>query len=266
MRIRLNEIMINYAERGLPQGKPLLFIHGFPFNHTMWEPQMKALPNEVRAVAFDLRGHGKSDVGDGQFTIDFLVDDLIALLDHLGIDRALLCGLSMGGYVALRTIERYPKRVRGLILCDTRAEADSNEGKAKRSSQIIAVKKDGVKPFAENFLKAVLAPSTFESQPKIVEKIRHMIEATSQRAIGGTLLALAARTSSLETLSSIDVPTLIMVGEHDALTPPDASRTMHEKIKGSRLEIIPGAAHVSNLENPEVFNRHLLNFVKLTDA
>lgn len=262
MRIKLNDVHINYVERGLPQGLPVVFIHGFPFNHSMWEPQMLALPNEYRAIAFDVRGHGDSDVADGIYSIEFFVDDLIALLDHLVLNQVVVCGLSMGGYIALRAIERHPERFKGVILCDTRSEADSNEGKVKRSASIKAVKTNGVKAFVEGFLKAVFAPQTFQSNPTAIETVRKMMEANSPLGICGTLLALAARTDTTASLSAIKVPTLILVGEHDTLTPVLASQAMHEKVAGSELVVIPNAAHMSNIENPEVFNTALLKFLK----
>ncbi len=262
MKIRLNGTFINYTERGLPNGLPVVFIHGFPFNHTMWEPQMKALPNDIRAISYDVRGHGESDVGDGQYMIEFFVDDLIALLDHLVIQQAVVCGLSMGGYVALRAIERNPERFKGLILCDTRSEGDPNEGRLKRAASIKAVKSNGVKEFAAGFVKAVFAPSTFQSNPQVVDMIRSVIELNSPVGICGTLLAMAARTDTTPSLPNIKVPTLILVGEHDALTPPAASQAMKEKIPNSEMHIIPNAAHMSNLENPKEFNEKLIAFLK----
>jgi 3-oxoadipate enol-lactonase len=262
MRIKLNDVQINYVERGIPQGLPVVFIHGFPFNHTMWAPQMLALPNEYRAIAFDVRGHGDSDVGDGIYSIEFFVDDLIALLDHLVLKQVVLCGLSMGGYIALRAIERHPERCQGLILCDTRSEADSNEGKVKRSASIKAIKADGVKAFAEGFVKAVFAPQTFQTNPAAVDTIKKSIEANSPLGICGALLALAARTDTTASLAAIKVPTLILVGEYDTLTPVSAAQAMHEKIVGSELTVIPNAAHMSNIENPEAFNAALIKFLK----
>lgn len=261
MKIRVNNVTLNYTERGLPQGLPIVFIHGFPFNHSTWEPQMKALPNHFRAITYDVRGHGESDVGDGQYSIEFFVDDLIALMDHLVIDRAILCGLSMGGYIALRAIERNPERVSGLILCDTRSEADSDEGKVKRSATVRSVKTKGAAFFAEEFVRLVFAPETFETNPLLIASIKEMIEATSPLGICGTALALGGRTDTTKALASIKVPTLVIVGEQDQLTPPDAARAMQSKIAGSELRIIPHAAHLSNLENPVEFNKHLLGFL-----
>ncbi|MEX1139425.1 MAG: alpha/beta fold hydrolase [Bacteroidota bacterium] len=262
MNIKINGLTMNYQERGLPQGPPVVFVHGFPFSHAMWDAQMMSLPQEIRAISYDVRGHGQSDPGDGQYSIEFFVDDLIGLLDHLGIKQSVICGLSMGGYVALRTAERHPERVRALVLCDTRSEADPNEAKVKRAGQAKTVKETGAKPFAEGFVKAVFAPASFQSNPKAVDAIKAVISNTSPLAIAGTLLALAARTDTTASLSAIKVSTLIMVGELDTLTPPAASESMHKLIKGSALHVIPGAAHMSNLENPAFFNSHLVDFLK----
>ncbi len=262
MKMKLNSHTMNYTERGLPQGLPVVFIHGFPFSHLMWEPQMKALPNNIRAITYDVRGHGESDVADGIYTIEFFVDDFIALLDHLCIERAVVCGLSMGGYVALRAIERHPERFLALVLCDTRSEADPNEGKVKRSASIKAVKTDGVAAFADGFVKAVFAESTFKRNPAAVEGIKDLIKANSPIGICGTLLALAARTDTTAALSAIKVPTLILVGAEDKLTPPSASESLRDRITRSELHVVPGAAHMSNIENPDEFNRHLISFLK----
>jgi len=258
----INGLAMNYQERGLPPGLPVVFVHGFPFSHAMWDQQMMALPQEYRAISYDVRGHGQSDAGDGQYSIEFFVDDLIGLLDHLGIRQAVICGLSMGGYIALRAVERHPERIRALILCDTRSEADSNEAKVKRAGQAKSVKQTGAKAFADGFVKAVFAPATFQNNPKTVDAIKAVIAGTSPLAIAGTLLALSSRPDTTASLSAINVPTLIMVGELDTLTPPAASEAMHKLIKGSTLQVIPQAAHMSNLENPALFNRHLTDFLK----
>jgi 3-oxoadipate enol-lactonase len=261
MKIRLNNCAINYAERGLPQGLPVMFVHGFPFDHTMWDPQMKALPNHFRAITYDVRGHGGSDVGDGQYTIEFFVDDLIALLDHLVIDKTVLCGLSMGGYIALRAIERHPERFKALVLCDTKSDADTNEGKIKRSTTLKSVKSEGVAVFADDFVKAIFAPETFQNHPEVIETIKQTIRANSPIGISGAALALAARTDTTGVLTKIQVPTLILVGEHDKLTPPSASEFMQKQIAGSELHIISKAGHMTNLENAPDFNRHLIDFL-----
>ena len=263
MRACINGANIFYTETGESTGLPVLFLHGFPFSHAMWDGQCKAVAAaKHRAIAYDIRGHGSSDVGDGQFSIEGHVDDLFGMMDHLKIGRAVIAGLSMGGYITLRALERDPGRFLGAVLCDTRSEPDSDEGKIKRAGQMAAVKKKGSAAFASDFVKAVFAPSTVGGNPAAVAFIRDIITHTSPLSIAGSLLALAARTDTTPSLSAISVPVLILVGEHDITTPPAASRLMHERIKGSVLHVIPGAAHMSNLEHPAFFNEKLLSFLK----
>jgi 3-oxoadipate enol-lactonase len=262
MKAIINGWSTNYNIYGKASGQPVVFIHGFPFSQEMWRSQVAELSGDHRVITYDVRGHGESEVGDGQYTIEFFVDDLIALLDHLRIDKAVVVGLSMGGYIALRAIERNPERFRGLVLCDTQSEADTNEGKIKRATSIQSVKADRVKKYAEGFVKAVFAPQTFERNPEAVKFIKKIIEKTSPIAIAGTLLALASRTDTTESLPRINVPTLILVGEHDARTPVSAAKSMSEKIRQSELHVISNAAHLSSLENPEEFNKHLSGFLR----
>jgi len=261
MKAVVNGGEIFYVDAGISKADTIVLIHGFPFSHEMWDPQIEALQKRFRVIAYDLRGHGKSGVGDGQYTLEFFVDDLLGLLDHLGIERAVLCGLSMGGYIALRAVERNPERVRGLILADTQAKADSNEAKLRRAAAIKSVKAMGVKAYAEGSVKSVFAPQTLANNADAVEKIRRIVQSNSSLGICGALLALASRTDTTESLSGIRVPTLILVGEHDTSTPPSASQEMHNKILNSEIHVIPNAAHLSNLENSEEFNKHLLDFL-----
>lgn len=251
MKITLNNIAINYIDHHQSQGSPVVFIHGFPFNLEMWKPQLTVLSDKNRTVMYDVRGHGASDVGDGQFTIELFADDLIALLGYLAIGKAVLCGLSMGGYIALRAYEKYPDRISGLILCDTKSEADTNEAKIKRATTIKVIKESGVAPFADDFLKSVLWEKTFDRNPEIVETIKQMICKNSPIGICGTLLALAARTDTTQALKSINVPTCIIVGEFDKLASPSNAQAMHKAIAGSEIHILPDSGHMSNLENSQ---------------
>ena len=262
MKFKRDQISIEYEVEGPRTGIPVIFIHGFPFNKSMWKLQVDVLKKDYYVITYDVRGHGASDVGDGQYTVEYFVDDLIGLLDHIKISRAVVVGLSMGGYIALRAIERNPERIRGIALCDTRSEADNNEGKVKRANQALAVQTKGIKEFADGFVKAVFYEKTFETNPQAVEMILQMIERSDPKAVAGTLIALAARTDSTPALYRIAVPTLILVGQHDAITPPSAAHAMKEKIPNAELHLIPKAGHLSNLEQPEEFNQHLLNFLK----
>ena len=153
---------ISFFVSGPVNATPIVFIHGFPFNREMWQPQVEFLEKSYRVITYDLRGHGKSTVGDGQYFMEYFVDDFITLLNHLKIASAVICGFSMGGYIALRAIERYPEKFKGLILADTRSEADSNEAKLKRAAGLMAIKSQGMALFAEGFLKMALAPETFK--------------------------------------------------------------------------------------------------------
>jgi 3-oxoadipate enol-lactonase len=229
----------------------------------MWKTQIELLQeNGFRVIAYDLRGHGQSGVGDGQYTVELFVDDLIALLDYLKITKTVVCGFSMGGYVALRAIERNPERFSALILCDTTSSSDSNEAKLRRAAAIKLIKKDGVKLFAEGFLKAVFSEQSFSIKQNIVDEVRKTILSNSAIGVCGALLAMAARTDTTESLSRISVPTLVLVGEHDTVTPPAAAKTMHNRIQNSKIHIIGNAAHMSSMENPNEFNEHLIRFLK----
>ncbi|MDG6904227.1 MAG: alpha/beta fold hydrolase [Nitrososphaerota archaeon] len=261
MEALINGTKIHFGDVGSSQDPPIVLIHGFPLSSDMWKPQIEFLKNRYRVIFYDVRGHGKSEVGDGQYTIELFVDDLIAFLDHLKIMKAALCGLSMGGYIALRVIERNPERVSSLILCDTGPQTDSNEVKLRRASNMKAIKADGVEIFAEGFLKAVFRSESFIARPTEVAAIQQMIVANSEIGICGTLLALACRTDTTDSLDKIKVPTLILVGEDDKVCPPRLSELMNSKILNSEIHIIPKAGHISNLENTEEFNRQLSNFL-----
>lgn len=262
MIVTINGVPVNYVEVGDRNAMPVLLVHGFPFSHEMWTPQLEIVGKTYRAIAYDVRGHGLSYVGDGQYTIEGHVDDLIALLDHLGIAKAVIVGLSMGGYIALRALERNAGRFRAAVLCDTRSEADTNEARLKRAAGVAGVKKDGSRKFAEGFVQAIFAPQTITAKPDVVETIRTIISHTPPLSIAGTLLALAGRTDTTASLASLSIPTMILVGEHDAITPPSSARMLHQNIRGSEMHVVPHAAHMSNMENPEFFNEKLLAFLK----
>lgn len=260
----LNGHRCHYTEQGSSSGLPVVFIHGFPFSRATWEAQLEALPEAIRAIAYDVRGHGKSAVGDGHYTIELFVDDLLALLDHLQIEAAVLCGLSMGGYIALRATEREPGRVRALVLCDTQSAADTDAAKLGRAAAIRQIQSSGTTAFVDGLLPKLFTAESIRAETGAVELIRRMMRATDPLAITGTLLALAARTDTTAALAGMDRPALLMFGEDDPITPPDAGRQMLAALPHATLELIPRAAHVSNLENSADFNRHLLSFLGQT--
>lgn len=247
---------------GPASSPPWVLLHGFPFSLEQWRPQIDALSARRHVVAWDMRGHGATPPGDDPLSIEFLVDDLIELLDHLEIDRACLCGLSMGGYVALRAVDRHPDRVMGLVLADTRAGQDDNAARVKRADGIRAIRKSGMKAFADKMLPALFPAAALDPPSAAVKTIRQQIEATDPNGAVQALAAMAARLDLRERLSAIDTPTLVVVGEHDGLTPPKDARELASGIAGATLVEIKGAGHVSNLDDPAAFNDALAAFAK----
>ncbi len=262
MHVTINNANLFCVDSGNPSGMPVIFVHGFPFSHEMWKPQLDLVGRTYRAIAYDVRGHGSSDIGDGQYSVESHVDDLLGLLDHLKIRKTVIVGLSMGGYITLRALEREAGRFIAAVLCDTRSEADTNEAKIGRFGSIAAIKKGGSAPFAESFAKRLFAPESFTNKLDQVGFIQKIMTRTPPLSLAGTLLALASRTDTTSSLKNITIPVLILVGEHDPITPPSAAEAMHALIPGSELHIVPGAAHMSNLENPDFFNQKLLAFLK----
>lgn len=266
MEARVNQTNIFYIDEGSHEQFPVIFIHAFPMSHMMWQPQTDFLNKKFRVIAYDVCGFGGSEVGSGQFTMETCADDLVALMDHLGLKKAVWCGLSMGGYIALRAIEKFPDRCRGLVLCDTRSEADGNEGKLKRAAAITTIQKLGATAFVDGFLQSVFLPESIAQGKDFVAQTKKIILANSPLGICGALLAMGMRTDTTDALRGIAVPTLVVVGENDALTPVAMAQNLHERIRNSRLAVIPNAAHMCNLENPGEFNRHLLEFLENTPS
>jgi len=242
------------------KGIPVLFLHGFPHDRSLWSPQLGALAAPARTVCMDLRGFGESAAGAGA-GVDGYADDAAALLDGLGIDRAVITGLSMGGYATFAFWRRHRDRVRALVLCDTRATADTDASRiARREMQALAEER-GSMAVANQMIAGMVGKTTREKNPELVDALHRMMSLAPVRGVVDALDALMTRPDSTETLATIDVPTLIIVGEEDVLTPVKDARAMHLAIAGSRLEVIAGAGHVSNAERPATFNHVLSEFL-----
>jgi 3-oxoadipate enol-lactonase len=247
-----------YDEAG--SGTPLLLVHGWPFDRRMWGGQLGGLAPFARVLAPDLRGVGGSTVS-GPYTIDQYGDDLVAFLQSLGITRTVVCGLSMGGYVAFSMFRRYRDRVRALILADTRATADTEEIRANRERLVALIETEGMNALAARQLRSLLARSTLERQPPLVESVRHMMASVPPAGAIGALRAMAARPDSTPMLGTIDVPTLVVGGAEDGVTPPDVLRSMAAAIPNSRVEILEQGGHLCPLERPAAFNRVVGEFL-----
>ena len=250
------------VDRGPRDGLPVVFVHGFPFSHVTWEAEVASLSDVFRAVAYDVRGLGNASVGDGQYTMELYVDDLVALLDALELETAVVCGLSMGGYIGLRFAEREADRLRGLVLCDTRSAADDDEGKLKRAGAIRRIKADGIGPFADTFPERVLSRETLRERPELVAGVREIIRSCSPRGVCGAQLAMAGRTDTTAALSGIGVPVLFLVGEEDVSLPPERSRRLADALPRARLVELPGAGHLSALERPSRVTDLMLEFLR----
>jgi pimeloyl-ACP methyl ester carboxylesterase len=235
-------------------GPTVVFLHAFPLNRMMWTPQLDVLRGNYEVVAPDMRGHGASEVTDGVITMERMADDIHGLVTDLKIAPVVIVGLSMGGYVALAYARKYAEDLAGLVLADTRATADTEEGRAARYAMIEDVAVTGPAGVAEKLLPKLLSAKTIEEEPTLVVEVRRMIETTSAAGIAGALAGMAERPDSTDVLASIGVPTLVIVGEEDAITPPSDAEAMAGAIDGARLERIEGAGHLSNLERHSEFN------------
>src|SRR5690606_9578655 len=239
-RIRIGDISISYLVReGIQFGNTVIFIHGFPFNKNMWLPQLAALPPHITGIAVDVRGHGNSTIGHGFFSVDVFAKDLLVFMRKLAIDRAVLCGISMGGYIALRAYEIQPQSLSGLILCDTHSLADDNAAKQKRFDSIQSVLKNGKRAFSIGFVHNVFSKKSLIENQEAVELIKSSIRRNVESSICATLLALASRTDTTESLASISVPTLVIRGAEDTIATREQVDILTERIPDATYAEIP---------------------------
>jgi 3-oxoadipate enol-lactonase len=257
----INNLSVSYSDVGPVEAPVVIFIHGFPLNKSMWDLQIEALKDEYRVIAYDIRGHGDSDAGHEDFSLDVFANDLISFMDGLSIKKAAVCGLSMGGYIVLNAIENNPERFEALILCDTHYAADTPEVRENRLVVIENIKKNGLEDYAHESIKNLFAPVSLLSKDTEITSVREMIVKTSNLSIYNTLHALAKRKDTSGILSQIKIPVLILVGYEDKITPPEMAESMHKKINSSQMNIIENAGHLSNMENPFEFNYQIRKFL-----
>ena len=244
-------------------GDPVLFVHAFPLHGGMWQEQINLLPQRWRFLAPDLRGFGRSAADmEGPLTMETMADDLTDLLDAARVEQATVCGLSMGGYVALALYRRSPERVRALILADTRAGADSEQQQEGRREMAEKVLREGAATAADALIPRLLSDKTRQGRPDLVQSVRAMIEQNPPATISAALEGMAERPDSTSLLPNIQVPTLVMVGADDVLTPPTESEIMAQAIPEAQLRVIPDAGHLANLENPTAFNHEIVQFME----
>lgn len=258
-KVHVRGIELAYDDDGV--GQAVVLLHGYPFNRSMWRPQIDELKSSRRLISPDLRGHGESEVAPA--TIEEMARDVEALMTALEVPNATVIGLSMGGYVTLAFCRLFPLRVRGLVLADTRASADTEEGKKNRIQQKERALSEGMKGIADDLLAKLFAQATPAVSPEVVQRVRQMMLQTKPEGAASALEAMAERDDQTTFLSSILSPTLIICGRQDSITPVKDSELMQREIRGSKLVVIENAGHLSNLEQPEQFNRAVLEFLQV---
>ncbi len=258
--INTSETTLSVADVG--QGPPVLFVHGFPLDHTMWRNQLAELSQDYRCLATDLRGFGQSSVTAGKVSMTQFADDLAALLDALGVtEPVVLCGLSMGGYIAWEFVRRHAARLSALILCDTRAVPDSPEAVASRLKLADDVMRLGPELVANAMLPRLFAPNTTAHRPEWVHELRQVMLATNPQGIAAASRGMAEREDARPLLPTIDCPTLVIVGEHDVISPPAEMREIATAIPHSVFQIIADAGHLAPLEQPLATNAAIGQFL-----
>jgi len=259
MKITANGISINYTLEGPASAPVVTLSHSLATNLSMWDPQMPVLTSRYRVLRYDTRGHGGTDAPEGPYSLEMLAEDVRALLQALGIARTHFIGLSMGGFIGQILALKYPQMLHGLILCDTSSRVPP-EAKPTWEERIKVTRTQGMEPHVESTIGRWFTAPFQEKRAEVVDRVRPMIRATSPRGYIGCCQAIAVLDLA-DRLHAISAPTLIIVGEDDPGTPVAASRTIHERIKGSELVILKSASHLSNIEQPEAFNRAVSTFL-----
>jgi 3-oxoadipate enol-lactonase len=259
-RVTVRSVELHVLVRGT--GLPLLLVHAFPLDHSMWSAQIERFAGQAQVIAPDLRGFGSSGVTNGTLTMEQLADDLAELLDQLGIaEPVVLCGCSMGGYAAFQFVRKYSQRLRGLVLCNTRFAADSPEARQARFNLIDQVLKIGPSAAADAMVPRFFTAESFQRFPGAVEFVRERILLTAPEGIAAALRGLAERPDAKEILGQIHVPTLVVAGGDDAIIPQAEMMELAERIAGSKFVPLAGVGHLSPLEAPVEFNTVLARFL-----
>ena len=261
MRVYVKETPLYVAVRG--HGPAITLVHGFPLSHRIYDTQFRSLSHQYRVIVPDLRGFCKSPLGMSpeEVTIETYADDVAAILDTLGVEKTILGGLSMGGYIAFAFWRKYPERVQGLILMNTRAAADSEEGRQNRYALMERVRQEGLAPLIESMVPKLVAPSTLKGKPHVIRKLRHIMEGATVDGVIAALHAMAHRPDSRPLLPHIHVPTLVIAGREDALIPVEEAEEMALHIPHATLQIVPQAGHLVTMERPRMTTRLIQHFV-----
>jgi 3-oxoadipate enol-lactonase len=262
MDAKANGGKLFYRQSGAPESPALLLIHGFPLDSGMWEAQLDGLADRANVIAPDLRGHGQSDPAPGPTSMEQHADDLAGLLDTLRIEKALIAGFSMGGYVALAFWRRHPERVAALALVDTRATADTPEGRDGRTATIERVRTKGVVVLADEMLPKLLTPASL-SDKAIAGLVREMVLRQAPEGMIASLEAMRERVDNTAMLGTVNAPAFVIGGEYDQITPPEVTVTMAKQIPDGRSVLVVNAGHLSPVENPHDVNMALSELLSI---
>ena len=260
MKADINGVTLAYSDRG--KGLPLVLIHGFPLCRKMWRPQADVLAKAgCRVISPDLRGFGESGLSSGTASMDIYADDIVALMDHLGIDKAVVGGMSMGGYVLLNLLDRYPDRIAAPVFIVTKAGGDDDAGKARRTALAEACRVQGILPVAEAFRDLLFAPETLTDNPELVDEVFGWVNATDPKGAAAALIAMRDRKDCVALLGSISQPALVIGADQDRAAPVENSRIIAEGLPDAELCILHGGGHMVNMEQPAGFNEAILEFL-----
>jgi 3-oxoadipate enol-lactonase len=263
MKATINNVQLAYDDHGV--GLPVIFLHAFPLNRRMWEGELMALLGEgrYRLVALDWRGFGESEITNGISSMELFAGDVAGLMDALGIQNAILCGLSMGGYAAFAFLRKYPQRVAGLILADTRPGADTPEAQANRENVAQIAETQGTGAIADLQVPRLISEYTRQYHPEVEARVRQLIDEATPQGVAAASRGMAQRADSTELLGGITCPTLVIVGKQDALIPPAVTQDYASRIPGVQFAVIPQAGHLSSLEQPEAFLQAIGGFLRM---
>lgn len=261
-RLRSDDAEIVYEVRG--SGPPVVLLHPFPCDHDFWNPVLPALETRYRLILPDLRGHGDSEIGEGPALMRKHASDLARILDAVGVGKAVFVGCSIGGYILFELWRRFCARVTGLVLCDTRPQADTAEARANRLKAATAVLDEGTEPFLNTNIPKLMGHTTLATRPDLVEGARAMMRKMTAEDISLVQRGMAERPDSVADLKAINVPTLIVIGEEDVLSTPADGELMRQNIGGSQFKVIPKAGHYSPWEQPEAVAPLLRQFLDQT--
>lgn len=257
-QLNIRGIRLHYDDRG--SGQPIVFVHGHPFNHTMWQYQISHFSKKYRLIMPDLRGYGRTEVTPGRVMLDEMALDILHLLESLQIEQAIFCGLSMGGQIVLDFYRMFPHKVTALIIVDSDARGETPESYRQRMQKAALIEKTGMKQHTDDTIHQYIAAASMKNTA-VYAHLYEMMTTTAAEGAAAAHKGRGERRDHLPLLPHIQVPTLIVVGEEDFFTPEPIARLMSDAIPGAQLAVIPGAGHLPNMEKPEAFNKVLYDFL-----